>query len=621
VHIEQIVIRNYKSYYESGPLQLTSGFNIIVGPNNVGKTALIEAVSLHFTNKPHRSLRTMPQPRSRTEPTSRVVLKVHLDAGEARQLLMDAVDDFWVPVHATPNPPEQPASVLAALEHPGVFWAAYDSGNLDLASAHLSALGQIQSEFRLNFVVDRQQQTLAFAQNTQSGNTYNGTLGNAIKDRLYIFNAERLNVSKSVFGTGRTLMSNAQNLAEVLHNLQSDWDKYLLLNRYMTEIFPDIGRVAVPSGPASNEVQIKIWSTEAVAANREDLAVELAESGTGIGQVLAILYVVLTADRPRIVAIDEPQSFLNPGAVRKLIEILKQHLQHQFILATHSADVIAAASPRTLLLLTKEGAETHAKVIDREKAEELRSVLSEVGARLSDVFGADNILWVEGATEERCFPVIVEKVLHLPLMGTRIIGVLQTGDLESDDPERVALIYRRLSQGGSLLPPAVGFIFDREARTQDKRDDIARTIRQAGARVEFTRRRMYENYLLNPEAIAAVVADIADFFPEPVTADKIGAQIEALRADKALFDAGAGADEQSGDNWIEHIHGAKVLIKLFLSLSEQRVSYDKKVHGLALTEWIVERSPQDLSEVADLLRSMLPTDDSQASRLAPLDDI
>lgn len=50
----------------------------------------------------------------------------------------------------------------------------------------------------------------------------------------------------------------------------------------------------------------------------------LAESDTGIGQVLAILYVVIMAKYNQVIIIDEPQSFLHPGAVRKLIEILKQ---------------------------------------------------------------------------------------------------------------------------------------------------------------------------------------------------------------------------------------------------------------------------------------------------------
>ena len=57
------------------------------------------------------------------------------------------------------------------------------------------------------------------------------------------------------------------------------------------------------------------------------------------------------ADFPQVILIDEPQSFLHPGAVRKLIEILRQHPQHQFIITTHSPTAVTAADPDVLLLL------------------------------------------------------------------------------------------------------------------------------------------------------------------------------------------------------------------------------------------------------------------------------
>jgi predicted ATP-dependent endonuclease of OLD family len=76
-------------------------------------------------------------------------------------------------------------------------------------------------------------------------------------------------------------------------------------------------------------------------------------------QVLAILYVVLEEKEPRTIIIDEPQSFLHPGAIRKLFDILKgkDHAQHQYIVTTHSPTVITSASPATLLLVRKTEAE------------------------------------------------------------------------------------------------------------------------------------------------------------------------------------------------------------------------------------------------------------------------
>ncbi len=62
MYIARFKIENYKSFLSSQELDLTPGFNVVVGPNNVGKTALVEALSLRFDNRPHRSMTTFPHP-------------------------------------------------------------------------------------------------------------------------------------------------------------------------------------------------------------------------------------------------------------------------------------------------------------------------------------------------------------------------------------------------------------------------------------------------------------------------------------------------------------------------------------------------------------------------------
>jgi recombinational DNA repair ATPase RecF len=53
--INQFQIFNYKSYRETPPIRLSRGFDIFIGKNNSGKTALLEALSLStLTDKPHR---------------------------------------------------------------------------------------------------------------------------------------------------------------------------------------------------------------------------------------------------------------------------------------------------------------------------------------------------------------------------------------------------------------------------------------------------------------------------------------------------------------------------------------------------------------------------------------
>ena len=60
MRITRFQLHNFKSVRDLPALGFGAGFNIIVGPINAGKTALLTALSLSFGNEPHRSPETVP---------------------------------------------------------------------------------------------------------------------------------------------------------------------------------------------------------------------------------------------------------------------------------------------------------------------------------------------------------------------------------------------------------------------------------------------------------------------------------------------------------------------------------------------------------------------------------
>jgi hypothetical protein len=308
----------------------------------------------------------------------------------------------------------------------------------------------------------------------------------------------------------------------------------------------------------------------------------------------------MTSERPQTVIIDEPQSFLHPGAARKLIEFLKANRKHQYIIATHSATIISATDPKTITLAKFGDGETTLQQLDALAEKGVQTALAELGIRLSDSFGADNILWVEGRTEEKCFRLILEHMLNRSLKGTEILGIRQTGDLESRDAKKVFEIYRKLTSGASLLPPAIAFILDQECRSEDARNEL---VRLSGDRAIFLPRRMFENYLLNPEAIAGVANAIEGFRTSPLTAAEVGAALESKFNNTLNFCSTIKVGGQA--DCVRLVNGARVLEEIFSELSETRVAYHKIRHGISLTEWLIEKSPTDLSEVAEMLENVL----------------
>jgi hypothetical protein len=435
--------------------------------------------------------------------------------------------------------------------------------------------------------------------NQQAQHDIGVQLAGAFQNRIYRFNAERMNVGACAFGTDSRLAQNASNLAEVLNILQGNTPKFAYFNSLVHEVFPQIHQVSV-TPPTAGQVEIRVWTLDPRQHDRIDLAMPLAQSGTGIGQVLAILYVALFSTSPQVLIIDEPQSFLHPGAIRKLLQVLKAQSKHQFIVATHSPTVISATEPTTITICRMAKGVSNLERVDLKEVKNLQSYLAEVGARLSDVFGADNILWVEGRTEELCFPMVLERIGQQRLRGTAILAVSNTGDLKTRDAVRVFDMYNRLSQTNSLLPPAIGFIFDSECLSSTEKEELRHRSRGL---LKFLPRRMYENYLLSSKALTRVANGIRGFRDPPVTEDEVAALLADMERG-SLFTCPLTA-EIAGRGWIASTDAAKVLEQIFIRLSDTRVAFDKTDHAVRLTEWLIENAPEELREVSDLIMSCL----------------
>lgn len=309
---------------------------------------------------------------------------------------------------------------------------------------------------------------------------------------------------------------------------------------------------------------------------------------------------------PKVILIDEPQSFLHPNAARKLIEIIRDHgSRHQIVIATHSPTIITASEPETVTLITQNGSESFLTEIDINQVEYQRLCCGELGVSFSDVFGADKILWVEGLTEERCFNKIRDKFLPDKKRGVVILGVKNKSDFENadeNDRKRISHIYERLSEAeGGLMPKAIGYIFDREADDEPSLDKIREL---SPGNIHFTKRRMYENYLLNPKAITEVINQIENLTGKnKVKASDITNWINQERTKQTYFKP-LPVDKSK---WKDTIHGKRLLKELFDSFcsNHSNRNYKEKLHAVLLTDWLLENSEKDLVEIAKLVEGLI----------------
>jgi predicted ATPase len=625
MYISQFTVTNYKSFDKSASLKLGPGFNIIVGANDTGKSALLEALSLQLEDKPHRSLLTAPNRQQNKQEASKIEISVTWGREELTFILENLPTRLLLPR-------------IAGLD--GAKTAKLFSDKLEAGSVESNHVYQPKSK---NFIISAlsnfgpkpllpsQNRNVLYCTvsksngrlyiepedkkndnpNVYSGQTLADELAKSVQERIYFFEATRVIADKVQIVPKPKLRPDAANLVQVLHDVANRQpSRFRNYVQTVGKIFPEIKGVTIPQ-LENGELQLLLWPVS-TDTERDDLAIPLSQSGTGIGQVMAMVYLALFAEQPGVVIIDEPQSFLHPNAIRKLFEILahnNNNQQQQYIISTHSATAIKSVKPFSVVLVQKEKFASKVTVVDLEKQEQMETVLAELGMRLSDVFGADDILWVEGPTEEKCFPRILAALSDKYLSGTKILGVINTGDFETGNSKKSELafdLYSKLGQGASLLPPAVAFILDWENRSQQEQ---ARLERNSGNKLRFLPRCMYENYLLNPEVLAEFISTEVEDVQEnakTLTAQEVADWIAQERPKSKYYHQSVSEAQRTDEkDWLIYIHAANFLDDLFRHFCGQGHKYSKTKYGTPITERILAKASEDLTPLAEFLEQIL----------------
>ncbi len=597
---------NYKSFSDSGDLKFSRGINILIGPNNSGKTALLQALSLETSNKPHLSESRKPTRESLPSPVSEKIISITLSPDELRRWLDGNGKQVVLPMPITGQVKEVVTNFKNALVKGFTIKAKHvgkgiESDDLDYGYNRAPS-GQVGSYATLREEPNGQ---YVFENATASQNVDIGRdIVKKIKPRIYRFHAERLNVSMSPVGHRSELEPNAANLPEVLQVLHtSNPETFRQYMSFVTGVLPSVKWVTVPTD-VNSQACIRVWPIDH-RSGRDDLSIPLSECGTGIGQVLAILYIVVTASSPRIILIDEPQSFLHPSAAKTLVRLLGEFHDHQYFISTHSPDVLSLATNSTVTALTYSESRSTAKGLNLTETGELRAVLDSIGTSFSDVFFAERILWVEGPTEQKAFPKILEHFEPKIMAGMSILPLANTGGVQSKKHGRLVFdIYKKLSGAHALVPPIVAVVLDREKLTEGEIQELSRS---SEGLLQLLPRRMYENYLLNPDAIAHVLNQEDAKRPEsrPVTREQVHEFLEHARTTRKYCNSATSDTGSENSGWISTVDASLLLSKLFHELSDGELFFSKPDTSVELTVWLLVNKPEELRELADFLSNVI----------------
>lgn len=598
MRISKVRLHNYMSFYDEDAKDviLGEGVNFVLGKNNSGKTALAMALANLKRNAHtslHSSRKTMAE--SQTEDSTKIEIEYSFptESLAARYLVQGSPYYIPVPRHFTDS-------------HADDYFRKFFSTDITLRCfSQNSGIGRIavgtydevieqRSAYDLAGILFRVQddgklrcQPRIRRNRFSASSALWSPLYQATTNAVYIFNAERRIRAKFSPDENFDLQSDASNLAQVLHSLSNLYP--VRMEEYVTllqRVMPEVEYVRTRVLDSEARIEIDYYPLSEV---RPEFAIGLTECGSGLSQILALLYVVFHYKDPKIIIIDEPHSYLHPAAIRELLKIFEENRHHQYILTTHSPTAIASVRNKSILLVRRVDNISNVQSVIVDDNSELEKALKELGSSRSDIFGMDAVIWVEGKTDKICFNLVMDKQGGLPA-GVEIIDLVHTGDF--NDKKRGALIeqiYARLSGSVGILPSALAFVFDGDLQN----DDFAETDTR-----KFLPRENYESYLIVPGILAEILnRDAADDRPKDHTADSVKQWIHDNEG-----------KEYDDLQWLKSVDGAKLLSRIFKDLAGISYKDNKVRYGEEITKRILADNPGHFQEIVDLFKCILNKD-------------
>jgi len=593
-------IEGFQSFSDSGDVEFAEGINLIIGQNNAGKSALLRALLPSLPDDRHRTPERWETFRlGRPE----VTLTIAVSGAEIRDWVLRSGTQKHFPIIPVQRP-NLTAFVREFFERTSLpitvgntpnsgFTAPYPSHQL----FHFEPGGS-----QVCITATPNDGELTFQVQNSRGDSLPELLSEAWKRDMFYFAPERMTIGETGSGYADRLLPNAANLPNVLHTLDSErGDVFRHLVHHLRDVFPTVGNLSVRTKPENGHLEVRVWPTE--ARERVELSFPLNSSGTGVSQVIALLTAIMTIDNA-VIIIDEINSFLHPAAVKGLLRILQtRYTQHQYIISTHAPDVIGFSNPKTIHLVKRIGYESSIERLDLAEVGKFREVAEHLGVSMADVFTAERVIWVEGATEELCFPYLYQKLVGPMPPGTIVTSVAATGDFNTKkrDPAIVYEVYRRLSAAAATLVVSVVFSFDTEKFTDGEKAEMQE---KAAGLLHFLPRRHFECYLIDPGAIAAFIISKDPSSAGAVTPEAVEAALQAAAAQRPLLIPEWGGDITNA-NWLAHVDAANLIVNVCGILSEHRAPFAKKDDSLFLLRYILEHNPEQLAPLGDYVESLI----------------
>ncbi|MDM5196647.1 AAA family ATPase [Fictibacillus enclensis] len=224
---------------------------------------------------------------------------------------------------------------------------------------------------------------------------------------------------------------------------------------------------------------------------------EVYWSGFGFQIWCQLLTHISRCKESTILIVDEPEVYLHPDVQRQLLGILRDS-GPDIIIATHSTEIMGEADPSEILIINKQK-----KVAERLKdIEGVQKALNEVGSiqniTLTQLARNGRILFVEGSFDYKLIRRFAKKLGMTELASGNDITAFESEGFSSWKKIQSFAWGFKSTLNSNIN---VGVIFDRDYWSEEELADIKESLDEGVAFTHIHQRKEMENYLLVPTVL------------------------------------------------------------------------------------------------------------------------
>ena len=200
---------------------------------------------------------------------------------------------------------------------------------------------------------------------------------------------------------GRSQMESGSELVSRMKKLSQDTPRSIEWERFSGDLKDRLNRIIIPLGLRSiDRITPKEGNILHLAYDNPSLVTDINDIGQGFSQLVIVLTnLILRKGNFTIICLEEPESSLHPGLLRRFIDELRTFKNVEFLVTTHSHVILDCLEPADKVFRLQQRQDGSCNVQPCHAIQEQHALLDALGIRASSLLQTNCVIWVEEPTD------------------------------------------------------------------------------------------------------------------------------------------------------------------------------------------------------------------------------